>query len=290
MASALPGRVLSALPRPDTPRIELVLLALGAGAVVSVAASIAEQLLRIALQQRAAPISVDALAVATGVLVVCLVRGLDRAALWVLLVHAVHLAATFFIALLVYVYLGRRAVGDPLAQLGPSFSGLLAGGGLGATLGYVAHAALPAGRAVHAPLLLRAVGVAVLAGTTVHVVWPSAFFIAASGAVRPDDVRSLALSVPTLFAGAVAGGIYAARRGAGYIALLLVGAFLAVPSLLAQAVLMPAQIARDPSLRASFAVLLLLSGLRIAAWPLAAAFARGFLTPPADAPSVPRDP
>ncbi len=277
--SELRDRALASLPGPGIPTAELILVALGAGAATSVAVSIVEQIARIVLQQRPGPIAGDATAVAVGVLVVCLVRGLDRAALWVPLVHAVHLAATFFIALLVYVYLGRRAVGDPLAQLGPTFTAVLIAAAAGAAIGTIARTAIPRGEAEHAPLLLRAIGVAVVVGTIVHVFWPSSFFIAVAGSGRPDDVRSVALSLPDLFAGAIAGGIYAARRGAGYVGLLVLGAFLAIPSLIAQAALMPSQVARDPTLRGSFAVLFLLLALRIAAWPLAAAFTHGFLTP-----------
>lgn len=272
-------RILASLPRPDIATSELVLFALGCGAAVSVVLSMIEQILRILLQQRPGPIAGDAIAVAAGVLVVCLVRGLDRAALWVPFVHGVHLAATFFIALLVYMYVGRRAVGDPLAQLGPTFTSVLVAAAIGAALGTIARTTLPPGRAEHAPLLVRAIGVAVVVGTVVHVVWPSQLFIAILGSGRADDVRNIALSLPDLLAGAIAGGIYAAQRGAGYVGLLAVGAFLAAPSLIAQAAIMPSQVARDPTLRGSFAVLLLLIGIRVAAWPLAAAFVQGFLTP-----------
>jgi hypothetical protein len=277
--SELRDRALASLPGPGIPTAELILVALGAGAATSVAVSIVEQIARIVLQQRPAPIAGDALAVAAGVLVVCSVRGLDRAALWIVLVHAAHLGATFFTALLVYVYLGRRAVGDPLAQLGPTFGAVLVAAAVGATIGAVARAALPAGRASHAPVLLRAIGVAVLAGTIVHVFWPSAFFSAVFGAGRPDDIRSVTISLPDLLAGPIAAGIYAAQRGAGYVGLLVVGVVLALPSAIAQAALMRGQVASDPGLRGTFAVLFMLLGLRIAAWPLAAAFTHGFLTP-----------
>jgi hypothetical protein len=187
------------------------------------------------------------------------------------------------------VYLGRRASGDPLAQVVPTFAALIVAAALGAALAVVVRALIPPGRAARPPLLVRAIGVAVIAGTAVHVLWPSSLFIAVAGAGRPDDIRTVLLSLPDLLAGAVAGGIYAARRGAGYLGLLVVGALLAVPTLLAQLAIMPAQLARDPAVRGSFAVLFMLIALRIAAWPLAAAFAHGFLTGPEPAPSVGRD-
>lgn len=279
---ALRERALALLPRPDVPTFDLVAFALGSGAAASVAIAAVEQAARLASQQRPVPVSGDAVAVAAGVLVVCLVRGLDRSALWVPLVHAVHLGATFFTALLVYVYLGRRATGDPLAQLVPTFTALALAAATGGALGVIARAALPAGRAREPSLLVRAIGVAVIAGTVVHVIWPSSLFIAVAGAGRPDDVRTVLLSVPDLFAGAIAGGVYAARRGAGYLALLAVGAFLAVPTLIAQVALVPAQLARDPTARGSVAVIFMLVALRIAVWPLTAAFVHGFLGPPAD--------
>lgn len=279
---ALRERALALLPRTDVPTFDLVAFALGSGAAVSVAIAAVEQAARLAAQQRPVPVSGDAVAVAAGVLVVCLVRGLDRSALWVPLVHAVHLGATFFIALLVYVYLGRRATGDPLAQLVPTFTALALAAATGGALGVIARGALPAGRAREPSLLVRAIGVAVIAGTVVHALWPSSLFIAVAGAGRPDDVRTVLLSVPDLFAGAIAGGVYAARRGAGYLALLAAGAFLAVPTLIAQVALVPAQLARDPTARGSVAVIFMLVALRIAAWPLAAAFVHGFMGPPAD--------
>lgn len=279
---ALRERALALLPRPDVPTFDLVAFALGGGAAASVAVATVEQVARLAAQQRPVPVSGDAVAVAVGVLVVCLVRGLDRSALWVPLVHAVHLGATFFTALLVYVYLGRRATGDPLAQLVPTFTALALAAATGGALGVLARAALPAGRAAEPSLLLRAIGVAVIAGTVVHALWPSSLFIAVAGGGRPDDIRTVLLSVPDLFAGAIAGGVYAARRGAGYLGLLAAGAFLAVPTLIAQVALVPAQLARDPTARGSVAVIFMLVALRIAAWPLAAAFVHGFMGAPAD--------
>lgn len=284
---ALRERAPALLPRADVATFHLVAFALGAGAMASVALASLDQIIRLVAQQRPVAVSGDAVAVAVGVFVFCLARGLDRGALWVPLVHAVHLSATFFIALLVYVYLGRRATGDPLAQVVPTFTALLVAAGLGAALGVVARGIVPLGRADPPPLLVRAIGVAVIAGTVVHAVWPSSLFIAVAGAGRPDDIRTVLISLPDLFAGGVAGGIYAARGGATYMGLLAVGALLAVPTVIAQLALMPAQIARDPAVRGSFAVLFMLSALRIAAWPLAAAFVRGFMEddrPPADDP------
>lgn len=278
-------RALALLPRPDVPTFDLVALALGSGAIASVAVVTFEQGMRVLLQQRPVPVAGDAIAVAAGVLVFCLVRGLDRRALWIPLVHGVHLAATFFIALLVYVYLGRRGTGDPLAQVVPTFTAIAVAAALGAALGTVGRAALQEGRAAAGPLLVRAVGVAVIVGTVVHALWPSPLLIAVAGAGRPDDIRTVLLSLPDLFAGAIAGGIYAGRRGAGYVGLLLGGAFLAIPALIAQLALMPAQVARDPTARGSFAVLFMLVALRVAAWPLAAAFVHGFM----DAPRRPPD-
>lgn len=284
MIDPIRERAVAHLPRPDVATSELVLFSLGAGALASVAISIVEQVLRLVLRERPVPVSGEAVAVAVGVLAFCLVRGLDRGALWIPITHAVALAATFFIALLVYVYLGRRATGDPLANLVPAFTAVAVATALGAALGTVARTAVPIGTAAHAPILVRAVGVAVIAGAVVHVVWPSSFFIAVAGAGRIDDVRTVVLSLPDLFAGAIAGGIYAARRDAGYVGLVLVGAFLILPSVIAQAIVAPSQIANDPSLRRAYAVVVLLDGLRIAAWPLAAAFVHGFMSPPSEPP------
>lgn len=288
--SGIRDRALGWLPGPGTPTAPLVLSALGAGAAASVAVSVIQQIGRTVLQQRQSPSAGDAVAVAAGVFVVCLVRGLDRAALWVVLVHAVHLAATFFMALLVYMYMGPRATGDPLANAGSSFGALLVAAASGAAIGTLARGALPPGTTDRAPVLLRAIGVAVVAGTVVHALWPTPLLTTAAGGGRPDDARAVLLSLPDLLAGPIAGGIYAAQRGAGYVALLAVGVLLALPSAIAQLLLARTQIALDPGLRGTFAVLFMLLAIRVAAWPLAAAFAQGFLTPPPTASTVQEDP
>lgn len=287
---ALLERAFAWLPGSGTSALDLVLFALGAGALATVAYSTLEQLARLVLQQRGGPFAGDTLAVAAGVLVICLVRGLDRSALWVVLVHAVHLGATFFVALLTYVYLGRRAVGDPLAQLGPAFTALFVGAAVAAAAGVLVRGAIPASPADRpASPIARAIGLAILAGTVVHVLWPSGFFLAVAGATRADDARTVLISLPDLLVGSIAGGIYAARRGVGYLVLLAIGAILSLPSLLAQVLLLPSQAAADPTLRRAFAVVFLLLAVRIAAWPLARAYVEGFLTPDGPAPTVPND-
>jgi hypothetical protein len=265
-----------------------VLFALGTGVVASVALSVLDQLARIATAQRSGPISGAGIAVAIGALVVCFTRGLDRSALWIPALHALSLAATFFTALMTYVYLGARAQGDPLEHAGVAFTGVAVGAAVGAALGTVARAAVPHGTAPHAPLLLRAIGVAFVAGTVVHVLWPTNFLAAVIGKGLPDP-RLIAVSLPELLVGPVAGGMYAATRGAGYLGLLLVGIGLALPSAIAQTVLARGQLALDPAARGAVAAAFMLLALRIAAWPLAAAFVQGFLTPSERTPTVSTD-
>lgn len=288
-AAELGDRALALVPAPDVPRMDLVLTALGIGTAATVVVSTGEQIVRLVAQQRVPALAGETLAAAVAVLVVCLARGLDRSVLAVVVVHALSLAGTFGAALITYAYLGRRAVGDPLAQLGPAYGSLIVGAAVAAAVGTLGRAALPPSpRADGTPLLPRAVGVAIVAGVVVHLVWPTPLFAAVSGATRPDDVRAVLISLPDLLVGSIAGGVYAAQRGAGYVALLAVGALLAVPSLVAQLALARVQGASDPSVRAAYAVLFLLLAVRIAAWPLAAAFVHGFLTPPESATSVSR--
>ncbi|MEK6620683.1 MAG: hypothetical protein AABZ26_06905, partial [Chloroflexota bacterium] len=122
--------------------------------------------------------------------------------------------------------------------------------------------------------------------------WPTQFFLAAIASGRPADLRDVAVQLPGLLVGPVAAGIYAARNGAGYLSILGIGVALAVPSTVAQLALTRAAVATRPDdelLRASIVVGWFLLGLRVAAWPLAAAFAHGFLTPAEPSPTLHAD-
>lgn len=280
-------RALTILPAPDLPVGATVLFALGAGAAVTVAVSTAEQLLRVGLTVRPPAIAGDALAAGVGVAIAVLVRGTDRAAGWVVVVRALSLAGTFTAATLAYAYVGRTGQRDPLAQLVPAFVSLLLGGGGGFVAGTIASALLPrAPRAQRASVLLRSVGAAILAGAIGHLIWPTSFFLAATGATRGDDPRVVLFQLPDLLVGPIAGGIYGARHGAGYLPLMGLGIVLDVPAFVATIGLARAAAA---GLEQPIAVAVLLLALRVAAWPLAAAFANGFLTLPAPPPSVTED-
>jgi len=285
----LRDRALATLPGADIPTIDLVLFALGVATAVTVAVATGEQLLRVALEQRPPALAGEALAAAVGVAVTTLARGVDRASIWVVAVRAAALAGTFASAALTYAYVGRSALRDPLGQAGPAFASLLLGAAAGLAAGIVLATLVPAApRARSTSAAVRAIGVAIVAGAIVHLFWPTSFFLAVAGIRTPDDLRIAAIELPELLAGPIAAGVYAARRGVGYGALLAVGVLLAVPSALAEvSILRGAAEANDPSLRRALALGIALLVARIAAWPLAAAFVHGFLTPPSGAPTVP---
>lgn len=287
----LRDRALATLPGPDVPTIDLVLFALGVATAVTVAVAAGEQLVRLTLQQRPPALSGEALAAAVGVAVTTFARGAERSSIWVVAVRAAALAGTFASAALTYAYVGRSALRDPLAQAGPAFASLLLGAAAGLAAGVVLAAVVPAApRARATSRVVRAIGVAIVAGTIVHLFWPTTFFLAVAGIRTPDDLRIAAIELPELLVGPIAAGVYAARRGVGYGTLLAVGALLAVPSALAElSILRGAAEANDPSLRRALGMGVALLVARVAAWPLAAAFVQAFLTPPAGAPSVEAD-
>jgi hypothetical protein len=284
------ARLLAFLPAGDAPPWQVVLFALGAGTLASVAVSSAEQLLRL-LAQRPPQLAGEPLAAAVGLALAVASRGLDRTAIWVVAVRALLVAGTFVALALTYALVQDSRLRDPLAPAGPAFVALLVGAAAGLAIGILARSALPpAPRASEPHLLVRAVGVAIVATATVHFLWPAALVVAASGATRADDLRAVLPQLPEMLAGPIAGGVYAARRGAGYVEVLVLGAILALP--IALAIVGGASdrsVLGGQALRGSLGVGLFLVGLRVVAWPLAAAFVHGFLTPPQDSRTVSED-
>jgi hypothetical protein len=132
--------------------------------------------------------------------------------------------------------------------------------------------------------LVRAAGFAYVAATIVGAVWPAPFFAQLLG---DTDLATALVSLPLILAGPLAGGAYAAIAGADYRAVSLLGAYMTLPIIVTLIAGTIGNVLRltDPRfesvaglLRGGIILSWFLVGIRLAGWPLGAAFAQGFLT------------
>ena len=133
--------------------------------------------------------------------------------------------------------------------------------------------------------LVRAAGFAYVAGTITGLLWPAPFLATVIGST---DLATAVLSLPLFLAGPLAGGIYASRAGVDYRRIALLGAYMTLPiivTLVAGTIAGVGQLS-DPRfdrfaglLRGQIVLSWFLVAIRLAGWPLGAAFAQGFLTP-----------
>ena len=112
-----------------------------------------------------------------------------------------------------------------------------------------------------------------------------------SSAAAPNsgaDLVTAIVSVPLILAGPIAGGVYASRAGVDYRRVALLGAYMTLPIIVTLVAGTVANVGRlgDPrfdtlagQLRSTIALSWFLVALRLAGWPLGAAFAQGFLAP-----------
>jgi hypothetical protein len=266
-----------------------LLYAIGAGVLTNVAVAIVGRLLRLG-NVRFDP-SGESLVVGVAAAVIVASLGLTarrelvRLALLGLAVHG---------ALVINRFLGvafsGRAPGDgsiDAFQFTPIALALL-GGGL--VIG-IAAGLIFRGLALRLPpwrppeRLVRAAGIAYVAGTIVALVWPAPFLAQQFG---DTDLVTALLSLPLILAGPLVGGIYASRAGADYRSIGLLGAYLTLPimvTLIAGTVSGVGALG-DPrfdsvagQLRGTIVLSWFLVALRLAGWPLGAVFAQGFLAP-----------
>ena len=137
--------------------------------------------------------------------------------------------------------------------------------------------------------LVRAAGFAFVIGIIASVVWPAPFVGQLLGSTT---VANAVVLLPWLLAGPVAGGAYAARAGVDYRGIVLLGAYVTLPFFVSLVLGTIADVGRlsdprfDPiagQMRGAIAVSWFLVAVRLAGWPLGAAFAQGFLTPEPEA-------
>jgi len=133
--------------------------------------------------------------------------------------------------------------------------------------------------------LTRAAGFAFVIGTIASVVWPAPFLAQVLG---ETELGTALVSIPLFLAGPLAGGGYAARAGLDYRTITLLGTYMTLPVIVTliigtvggvSALLDPRFDSVAGQLRGTIVLSWFLVVMRIAGWPLGAAFAQGFLTP-----------
>ena len=272
-----------------------LLYAIGVGTLVNVAVAVVGRLLRLA-NVRFDP-SGESLVVGVAAAIIVAALGLSarrelvRIALLGLAAHAAVVLNRF----LGVAFTGRTPIdGTVDAFLYTRLALTLLAGGL--VLG-IAVGLIVRGFQLHVPWrpperLTRAAGFAFVIGTIASVIWPAPFLAQVLG---ETELATALVSIPLFLAGPLAGGIYAARAGLDYRTIALLGTYMTLPIIVTlivgtiggvSALLDPRFDSVAGQLRGTIVLSWFLVVMRIAGWPLGAAFAQGFLTPSSE--STPR--
>ncbi len=265
-----------------------LLYAIGVGALTNVAVAILGRLLRL-LNVRFDP-SGESLVIGVAAAVIVATLGLGarreliRIALLGLAVHA-SLVINRFLGI---AFTGRTPDDGSRDAFffTPLALGLLAAGlVLGIAVGLIARGFRPRLPWRPPERLVRAAGFAFVVGAIAGVVWPGPFLAELLG---DADLVTAVVSIPLILAGPLAGGAYASRAGVDYRQVAILGTYMTLPILVALVAGTVANVSRlsDPRfdpvaglLRGTIALSWFLVAMRLAAWPLGAAFAQGFLAP-----------
>lgn len=265
-----------------------LLYAIGVGALANVAVAILGRLLRLA-NVRFDP-SGESLVVGVAAAVIVATLGLaarEQLVRLALLGLAAH--AALLLNRLLGVAFNGRTPGDgsiDAFQFTPIALALLVGGFvLGIAAGLIFRGFGPRLPSWRPPArLVRAAGLAYVVGTIVGLVWPAPFLAQLFG---DTDLVTAVLSLPLILAGPVAGGAYAARAGVDYRRIALLGAYMTFPIIITLvagtvsgvgALGDPRFESVAPQLRGTIVLSWFLVVLRLAGWPLGAAYAEGFLS------------
>ncbi len=268
-----------------------LLYAIGVGALVNVAVAIVGRLLRL-VNVRFDP-SGESLVVGVAAAVIVASFGLAarpqlvRIALMGLAAHAALVLNRFL-----GVAFNGRTPGDgsiDAFQFTPLALALLVGGFvLGIAVGLIVRGFRPQLPQWRPPeRLVHAAGLAYVVGTIVGLVWPAPFLAQLFG---DTDLVTAVLSLPLILAGPLVAGAYASQAGVAYRRVALLGAYMTFPIIitLVAGTVSGVGVLGDPrfdsvagQLRGTIALSWFLVLLRLAAWPLGAAFAQGFLSPEA---------
>jgi hypothetical protein len=269
-----------------------LLYAVGVGALANVAVAILGRLLRLANVRFDLSGESLVVGVAAAIIVATLGLGARRELIRIALLGlAAHLALV--INRILGVAFTGRAPGDSSTDaflLTPFALALLAGGlVLGIAAGLILRGFRPRLPWQPPERLVRAAGFGFVVGVIAGVVWPAPFLAQLLGGT---EIATAVLSLPLILAGPLAGGAYAARAGFDYRKIALLGAYMTLPIIVTLIVGTIASIGRlgDPrfdivagQLRGTIVLSWFLVAMRLAGWPLGAAFAQGFLAPEAPA-------
>jgi hypothetical protein len=270
-----------------------LLYAIGVGALVNVIVAVIGRLLRLANVRF--DLSGEALVVGVAAALIVAALGLGarrelvRLALLGLAAHAALVLNRFL-----GVAFNGRAPGDGgvdaflFTRVALAF--LIGALVLGIAVGLIARGFQPRLPAWRPPeRLVRAAGLAYVVGTIAGLVWPAPFLAQLFG---DTELVTAITSLPLILAGPLAGGIYASRAGVDYRRIALLGAYMTLPIIVTLVAGTIASVGRlgDPrfdivagQLRGTIALSWFLVALRLAGWPMGAAFAQGFLAPEAHA-------
>jgi len=270
-----------------------LLYAIGLGALANVAVAIVGRLLRLAGGRFDPSGESLVVGVAAAVIVASIGLGARRELIRIALLGLAAHAALVINRFLGVAFTGRTP-GDGSVDaflFTPLALALLAGGlVLGVAGGLIARGfqlRLPWRPPVR---LVRAAGFAFVAATIAGVVWPAPFLAKLFG---DTDLATALLSLPLILAGPLAGGAYASRVSVDYRSIALLGAYTTLPIIVTLVAGTIAGVGRlgDPrfdivagQLRGTIVLSWFLVAMRLAAWPLGAAFAQGFLAPEGPAP------
>jgi hypothetical protein len=275
-----------------------LLYAIGVGALANVAVAVAGRLLRLAGWRLDPSGESLVVGVAAAIIVATIGIGARRELIRIALLGLAAHAALVVNRFLGVAFTGRTP-GDGSADaflFTPLALALLAGAlVLGIAVGLIAR-----GFRLRLPWrpperLTRAAGFAFVVSTIAGVVWPAPFLAKLLG---DADLPTALLSLPLILAGPLAGGAYASRAGLDYRRIALLGAYMTLPVIVTLVAGTIASVGRlgDPrfdivagQLRGTIVLSWFLVVMRLAGWPLGAAFAQGFLAPdrPAAAEQAP---
>jgi len=265
-----------------------LLYAVGVGAVANIAVALVGRLLRLANVRFDPSGESVVIGVAAALIVATLGIGarreLVRLALLGLAAHGASLVNRF----LGVTFTGRTPDDgsvDPFAFTPLALEILVGAFVIGIAVGLIGRGFAPRVPWRPPERLVRAAGFAYVAGTITGLLWPAPFLATVIGST---DLATAVLSLPLFLAGPLAGGIYASRAGVDYRRIALLGAYMTLPiivTLVAGTIAGVGQLS-DPRfdrfaglLRGQIVLSWFLVAIRLAGWPLGAAFAQGFLTP-----------
>lgn len=268
-----------------------LLYAIGVGALANVAVAIVGRLLRLASVRFDPSGESLVVGVAAAVIVGALGLGARRELIRLALLGLAAHAALVINRFLGVVFTGRTPDDGSVDAFlfTPLALALIAGGFvLGIAVGLIAR-----GFQLRSPWppperLVRAAGFAYVVGTIAGVVWPAPFLTQLLGGT---DLTTALLSLPLILAGPLAGGAYASHAGVDYRSVALLGAYMTLPVIvtLVAGTVGGVGALNDPrfdsvagQLRGTLVLSWFLVVMRLAGWPLGAAFAQGFLAPEPD--------